>query len=115
MRRSYLGQYAGVGSRLPHERADARLALDLTERRLAALLPPPLSVFVLCARDRTLAPSLDSPSDGGSGMSGGAWDANDGGRSEYPLRCDVASESARARPAPRSVISSFDAHRVPYR
>ena len=43
-RRGYLGQYAGVGSRLPHERADARLALDLTERRLAALLLllPPL-------------------------------------------------------------------------
>ena len=33
-----------MGSRLPHERADARLALDLTERRLAALLLllPPL-------------------------------------------------------------------------
>ena len=36
----YLGQYVGVGSRLPHDRADRTLALDLTERRLAALLPP---------------------------------------------------------------------------
>ena len=70
------------------------------DTRSLAVLTPPFSMSVLCARDRTLALSLDSASDSGSGMSGGAWDANDGGRSEYPLRCDVASESARARPAP---------------
>lgn len=30
-----------MGSLLPHERTDRRLALDLTERRLAALVPVP--------------------------------------------------------------------------
>ena len=32
----------GVGSRLPHDRTDRKLALDFMERRLAALLPLPL-------------------------------------------------------------------------
>ena len=38
----YLGQYVGVGSLLLHDRIDRMLPLDFIERRLAALLPPPL-------------------------------------------------------------------------
>ena len=64
-----------------------------------SLSPSPCECECVLALELPPEPALEPvpPSVCGRDDRAGSCDANDGGRSEYPLRCDCASESARVR------------------